>query len=128
MRVAWKICILGAISLDKIFIKLCSHLISLDFFCDPLYFSWKNSVTPPAFSWPPYLEENDSPLHCSYDILSKFNRGMAYILSLYHFTKFTMFSNIKQHDRLFFIKTYIYILNYMKTFWKRQIFVLHFLL
>ena len=26
------------------------------------YVSWKNSVTPPAFSWPPYSEENDSPL------------------------------------------------------------------
>ena len=43
----------GAISSNKIFIKICSHPIISLFFLWPPYFSWKNSVTPPAFSWPP---------------------------------------------------------------------------
>ena len=37
MRVAQKICILGAISLNKIFIKSFSHPKSLDFFVTPLF-------------------------------------------------------------------------------------------
>ena len=62
MHVAWKICILGAISLNKIFIKICSHPIISWFFVTPPYFSWKNSVTPQLFHDPPHSEENDSPL------------------------------------------------------------------
>ena len=52
-------CILGAISLNKIFIKLCSHPIISWFFCDPLFLI-KKFCSPPIFSWPPYSEENDS--------------------------------------------------------------------
>ena len=59
MRVAQKICILGAISLNKIFIKFVAIQKSPDFFVTP-YFSWKNSVTP-SFFMAPYSEENDSP-------------------------------------------------------------------
>ena len=64
MRVAQKICIFGAISLNKIFIKICNPSKNLLIFLWPPYFSWKNYVTPPAFSRPPpYSEENDSPLN-----------------------------------------------------------------
>ena len=62
MRVVQKMCIFGAISLSKIFIKICSHPKISWFFLWPLYFSWKNSVTPQLFQWPPHSEENDSPL------------------------------------------------------------------
>ena len=62
MRVAQKIRIFGAISLNKIFIKICSHPKISWFFLWPPYFSWKNSVTPQLFHGPPYSEENDSPL------------------------------------------------------------------
>ena len=61
MRVARKICILGAISLNKISVKFVATQKSLNFFVTP-YFSWKNSVTPQLFHDPPYSEENDSPL------------------------------------------------------------------
>ena len=54
MHVVRKICIFGAISLNKIFIKICSHSI-ISWFCVTPYFSWKKIMTP-------YLEENDSPL------------------------------------------------------------------
>ena len=59
MRVAWKICILGAISLNKIFIKICSHqIISVLFFVTPL-FLMKNFVIPQLFH-DPHSEKNDS--------------------------------------------------------------------
>ena len=43
---------------EQIFIKICSHPIIS---CDPPI-SHEKILWPPAFSWPPYLEENDSPL------------------------------------------------------------------
>ena len=61
MRVAQKICILRAISLNTIFIKICSHPKISWFFVTPL-FLMKKFCDPPAFSFPPHLEENDSPL------------------------------------------------------------------
>ena len=51
----------GAISSNKIFIKICSHPIISWFFVWPPNFHEK-ILWPPAFSWPPYSEENDSPL------------------------------------------------------------------
>ena len=60
MCVAWKICIIGAISLNKIFIKICSHPIISWFFVTTTI-SCEKILWPPAFSWPPYLEENDTP-------------------------------------------------------------------
>ena len=68
MRIEQKICIFGAISLNKIFIKICSHPKISWFFCDPPI-SHEKIVTPPAFSWPPpYSEENDSPLTISWSL------------------------------------------------------------
>ena len=63
MHIAQKICIFGAISLNKIFIKICSHpKISWLFLWPPI--SLEKILWPPAFSWPPpYSEENDSPLN-----------------------------------------------------------------
>ena len=60
MRVARKICIFGAISLNKIFIKICSHPIISWFFVTPL-FLMKKFCDPQLFHAPPYSEENDSP-------------------------------------------------------------------
>ena len=63
MRVARKICILGAISLNKIFIKICSHPIISWFFCDPPLFLMKKFYNPQLFhDPPPHSEENDSPV------------------------------------------------------------------
>ena len=63
MRVAQKICIFMAISLNKIFIKFVAIQKSLDFFVTPPI-SHEKILWPPAFSWPPYSEENDSSLKC----------------------------------------------------------------
>ena len=53
----------GAILLNKIFIKICSHpIISLIFFVTPL-FLMKKFCDPQLFHGPPYSEENDSPLN-----------------------------------------------------------------
>ena len=58
---AWKICVLGAISLNKIFIKICSHPIISWFFDPPI--SHEKILWPPSFFMPPpHLEGNDSPL------------------------------------------------------------------
>ena len=46
MRAGWKICIFGAISLNKIFIKIHSHPIISWFFVTPLFLMKKNSVIP----------------------------------------------------------------------------------
>ena len=63
MRIARKICILGAISLNKIFIKICSHPIISWFFLWPPLFLMKKFCDPHSFFMPPpYSEENDSPL------------------------------------------------------------------
>ena len=52
-----------AISLNKIFIKICMPPNNLLIFGDPPI-SHEKILWPPAFSWhpPPYSEENDSPL------------------------------------------------------------------
>ena len=63
MRAAQKICILGAISLNKIFIKICSHPKNLLIFCDPPISHEKILWPPQLFHGPPYSEENDSPLN-----------------------------------------------------------------
>ena len=61
MRVARKICILETTLCNKIFIEICSHpIISWFFYYPPI--SHENILWPPAFSWPPYSEDNDSPL------------------------------------------------------------------
>ena len=75
MHVAWKICILGAISCNKIFIKICRQPI-IWFFWDP-HFSWKNSVIPQLFHGPPYSEENDSPLKSAVHRLKSFAQDAA---------------------------------------------------
>ena len=51
----------GAFSLNKIFIKICSHPIICWFFCDPPISHEKN-LWLPSFFMAPYSEENDSPL------------------------------------------------------------------
>ena len=51
----------GAISLNKIFIKIWSYPIISWFFCDRPYFSWKNSVTP-SFFMPPIQKKMIAPL------------------------------------------------------------------
>ena len=61
MRVAQKICIFGAFSLNKIFIKICSHPKISSFFCDPPIYH-EQILWPPTFFMAPYSEENDSPL------------------------------------------------------------------
>ena len=81
MRVVQKICILGTISLNKIFIKICNHPIISWFFCDPPI-SHEKILWPPVFSWPPYSEETDSPFM------------MQHFFSKYHGTKVSILSFI----------------------------------
>ena len=81
MHVAWKICILGAISLNKIFIKICSHPIISWFFYDPL-FLMKTFCDPQLFHDPPYSEENDSPLRDVFPQKSKSLLG--YVLKTFY--------------------------------------------
>ena len=61
MRVAQKICIFGAISLNKIFIKICSHP-KISWFCCDTPISHEKFLWPPSFFMAPYSEENDRPL------------------------------------------------------------------
>ena len=52
----------GAISLNKIFIKICSHPIISWFFCDSPISHEKKILWPPAFSWPPIRKKMIAPL------------------------------------------------------------------
>ena len=49
-----------ATAMTGIFNNFVTPLSSLDYFCDPPIFHEK--ILCPAFSWPPYSIENDSPL------------------------------------------------------------------
>ena len=61
----------GALSLNKIFIKICSHPIISWFFYDPPI-SHEKILWPQLFHCPPpHLEENDSPLMLNLDTAMK---------------------------------------------------------
>ena len=62
MRVAQKICIFGAISLNKIFIKICSHPKISWFFCDPPISHEKILWPPSFFMAPPIRKKMIAPL------------------------------------------------------------------
>ena len=61
MRVARKICIVGAISFNKMFIKICSHPIVISwFFVTPPFSHEKIVWPPPSFFMTPHSEENST--------------------------------------------------------------------
>ena len=76
MSVAQKICILGAISLNKIFIKICSHP-KISCVTPPISHE-KILWSPQLFHAPPYSEENDSP---PYSVLEQ--KGRSVIVSYF---------------------------------------------
>ena len=86
-RSAEKICIFGAISLNKISSKICSHPIISWLFLWPPLFLMKKFCDPPAFSWPPYSEENDSPLKC-YILIKTLSQSDIWLQRYEHSLKF----------------------------------------